>query len=88
MKNFAIFALALFVLGFYYLGYSTDYYVDVNRGGGPSADGSFENPWGTITQALEEVEGSKEDPAVIHVAPGRYDMAHGERFPLVMKSLI
>jgi uncharacterized repeat protein (TIGR01451 family) len=60
-----------------------NYYVDAGSGSDATGDGSQSAPWQTVTYALSQVTG---DDVEIHVAPGVYDAALGESFPLVMKT--
>jgi len=55
-------------------------YVDANLGSDVSGTGSQANPWLTITHALAQVT----PPVEIHVAPGLYDAALGEVYPLTL----
>ena len=65
-------------------GFCEDFYVDVKREPFDiSNNGTPENPWGTITEALLAVYTIDTDIAVIHVAPGTYNPAEGEIFPLL-----
>jgi hypothetical protein len=79
-SSLVVIALTLMISGVF-----ADYYVDINAADANGV-GSIEKPWKSITRALSEVEGSKENPEVIHVAQGTYDKTHGEEFPLVMES--
>ena len=58
------------------------YYVDAINGSDTTGDGSETMPWRTITHALSHVAGPDVE---IHVAPGTYDEALGESFPLTME---
>ncbi len=58
------------------------YYVDAVHGSDQTGDGGPTNPWQTITHALSQVAGPDVE---IHVAPGIYDQALGESFPVVME---
>jgi hypothetical protein len=60
------------------------FYVDATRAS--SGNGSQACPFKTITQALAAVTGLSSPPALatINVAPGTYDAALGETFPLVI----
>lgn len=59
------------------------YYVDAVYGSNLTGDGSLQAPWQTITYALSQITSSNVE---IHVAPGTYNQALGESFPLVMES--
>ena len=54
-------------------------YVDAVYGSDLTGDGSPASPWQTITYALSQVTGPDVE---IHIAPGTYDAALGEIFPL------
>ncbi len=58
------------------------YYVDAVQGSNATGDGSQAAPWQTITHALGQVSGPDVE---IHVAPGVYNSALGETFPIVME---
>ena len=62
---------------------ATTYYVDAVNGSNSTGNGSAAAPWKTITYALSQVG---DPPSEIHVAPGNYNAALGESFPLVMES--
>jgi len=69
-------------------GFGGDYYVAAT-GNDTTGNGSALYPWRTIAYALSVIEGSINNPHVIHVAPGTYDSIHtGEKFPLQLKSYI
>jgi len=62
-----------------------DYYVDARLGNDLSGNGSPQAPWRTLTRALQSVQppsSPTEGGSSLHVAPGLYDPALGERFPL------
>src|SRR5260221_10959539 len=63
------------------LGVVVDYFVDVNNGSDVTGDGSANAPWKTITRALSQAAANG---SVIRVAPGLYNQAAGESFPLNM----
>jgi hypothetical protein len=65
-----------------YVPLTTFYYVDAVNGSDASGDGSPGNPWQTLTHALSQVDGPDVE---IHAAPGTYDTALGEVFPLTME---
>jgi hypothetical protein len=54
-------------------------YVDAVYGSDLTGDGGPTSPWQTITYALSQVTGPDVE---IHIAPGTYDAALGETFPL------
>jgi len=58
-----------------------DWYVDATLGSDATGNGSAQKPWATISFALTQVPGLDDQ---IQVAPGRYDAALGEQFPLVL----
>ena len=80
------------ILFFTTLAFSIDcdeYYIDASQVPfGSSNDGSKENPWGAITEAISCVNPSEENIVILHLAPGRYDKRGGETFPLSPKSHI
>jgi hypothetical protein len=53
-------------------------YVDAEDGSDAAGDGSFENPFKTITRALFDAGAGD----VVRVGPGTYDAANGEVFPI------
>jgi uncharacterized repeat protein (TIGR01451 family) len=62
-----------------------DYYVDAVNGSDVTGNGSQSDPWQTVSYALSQVIGPDVD---IHVAPGVYDTALGESFPIVMEQAV
>ncbi|MGB2853905.1 MAG: DUF1565 domain-containing protein, partial [Dehalococcoidia bacterium] len=62
------------------------YYVDAANGDDTSGNGTFENPWKTITHAVKTVPaGNSSYQRSIAVLPtGTYDEANGEVFPIVL----
>jgi len=64
---------------------SADYYVDANAS--PGGDGSSLRPYRTITAAIDAYSGSQGEPKTVRVAPGTYDEALGEHFPLSLRGL-
>ena len=60
-----------------------DYYVDATTS--PGGDGSRAHPFATITAAIAASPSGV--PKRIYVAPGTYDAALGERFPLTLRSI-
>ena len=70
-------------------GFCKDYYVDASKNpSDPNCDGTLENPWPNITTAISRVTVSENDPAVIHVASGTYNLSQGEIFPIDLNSHI
>ena len=63
-----------------------NYYVDINNGSNANEGISPDSPWKTLSHAFLIVEGTEKEPAIIHVAKGRYCMEKGEAFPFIMKS--
>lgn len=57
---------------------ATDHYVDAVYGNDANGGTSTADAWRTITRALTSASGGDE----IHIAPGTYDTALGEVFPL------
>lgn len=58
-----------------------EFYVSTT-GSDTTGDGSENAPWRTISHAMLQAGGGFE--SVIHVAPGRYDRANGELFPITV----
>jgi uncharacterized repeat protein (TIGR01451 family) len=58
------------------------YYVDAVHGSDLNGDGSQNAPWQTVSYGLSQVSGPDTE---LHVAPGVYNSALGESFPIVMK---
>ncbi|MBU1628222.1 PQQ-binding-like beta-propeller repeat protein [bacterium] len=66
--------------------WKSDYWVN-SKSLFEDKDGSKENPWLTITEALRHITGSPDNPQTnIHVASGTYNIVLGETIPLVLKS--
>ncbi|MBU1628225.1 DUF1565 domain-containing protein [bacterium] len=87
MKQIAsITTIALLVLTLNVISFAGDYYVDAVNGDNGNSGTSADDAWKTITNALSTVSGSEEEPAIIHVNAGTYNMALGEVFPIEMKS--
>ncbi|MCB0263073.1 MAG: right-handed parallel beta-helix repeat-containing protein [Calditrichaeota bacterium] len=61
-------------------------YVDAVNGDNQNGDGTFTNPWQTISYALSHITDTERHTIV--VAPGSYDTSLGENFPLLMKDRI
>ena len=58
---------------------ATDRYVDAVAGSDASGDGSASAPWKSITYALQRIPQVGTD---LWIAPGVYDAANGETFPI------
>lgn len=58
------------------------YYVDAVNGSNVTGNGTSVAPWQTISYAMGQIMGTDVE---LHVAPGVYDAALGESFPVVMK---
>ena len=70
-------------------GFCGDYYVDsAGNPGDLSLNGTPDNPWGSITQALSQIVASESDPAVIHLKAGEYIKDSGETLPLMIPSYV
>jgi len=66
---------------------SPDYYVDPATGRDDYLAGSKESPWRTLTYALSQAQPCEDCEKVnIHLAPGFYGYANGEKFPIQMRS--
>ena len=61
-----------------------DIYVDAQNGDDVTGDGSVNNPYKTITKGLSVAQPSDS----VKVAPGTYDVANGEQFPLEVPYLV
>jgi hypothetical protein len=62
-----------------------DYYVDSRAPDG--GDGSKQWPFKTISRAILAYANTQDQPKKAYVAPGTYDKALGEQFPLVLRGL-
>jgi len=71
-------ALSLLSLG----AHAGDYYVDAVHGNNANSGASPAQAWRTITRALSALPSTLGPAEVIHIAPGVYDSALGEAFPL------
>jgi len=79
--------VAVILLSLSAQGTGKDYYVDSSRDPHTQiCEGTAENPWATITQALKELISIENDPAVINIAPGFYNGDSGEVFPLQLSN--
>ena len=65
-----------------------DYWADARKGSDENGDGSEENPWRTITYALDNIENMISYPLNLHVNRGIYSIETGETFPVKMKDYI
>lgn len=88
MKKYAILTTIIFVLSFMVQGICMDYYVDAVNGDENNSGMRKDDAFKTITHALIHTLAIRSDPAVIYVAPGNYDTANGESFPLPLKSYV
>lgn len=59
-----------------------EWYVDAAAGSDANAGTSAASAWRTLTHALAVLSSLPNDVQTLHVAPGTYDPAHGEVFPL------
>jgi hypothetical protein len=78
-------ALAAGFLTFTSFAAAGDYYVDARLGDDTNGNGSPQAPWRTLTRALLSAQppsSPNEGSCSLYVAPGLYDPALGERFPL------
>src|SRR6185503_3931274 len=60
---------------------AADWYVDVQNGSDANSGSSPNAAWRTLTHAVYHFPAST-SPQLIHVAPGTYDAAHGEQYPI------
>ncbi|MBU1627286.1 VCBS repeat-containing protein, partial [bacterium] len=67
---------------------STDLYVDAVNGYDYNSGTSIDDAFKTITVAFNRVVSSEDNPVTIHLAPGNYNEASGEKFPIELKSFI
>ncbi|MBU1626829.1 DUF1565 domain-containing protein [bacterium] len=88
MNKTIISCLILFILSLGLSSYGTDFYVDAENGANDNSGTSVSFAWKTITHALSQVSGTKDEQAVIHIAVGTYDIANGETFPLNVNSYV
>ena len=70
--------------------HAADFWVDVENGSNDNSGLTPDDAWNTITYALTLIDGTKDEPATIHVAKGiyRYDMDYSEIYPLNMKNYV
>ena len=61
---------------------ASDHYVDALNGNDANGGTSTLDAWRTITHALAVIGSLPLDSQTVHVAPGTYDAALGESFPL------
>jgi len=64
--------------------HAADFHVDANLGSDATGNGTAALPWKTLTHALQKSAGQSGAPHRILVAPGKYDAASGEAFPLIL----
>jgi hypothetical protein len=74
----SVVALSLFSLA----AHAGDYYVDAVHGDNANSGASPAQAWRTITRAVSALPSTLGPAEVVHVAPGVYDSALGEVFPL------
>ena len=62
------------------------YYVDAANGNDTTGNGTFDNPWKTITHAVNTVPAGNESycKSIAVLPTGTYDEANGEVFPIVL----
>jgi predicted outer membrane repeat protein len=65
-----------------------DYFVDTVVGNDTANDGSHDAPWRTITFTLSNVVCSSDNPAIIYIAEGYYNLNNGEKLPLMINDNI
>jgi len=84
-----VYVTVLIVLVCTSLAFCKDYYVDSINGDpeDPGSNGTIEKPWAAISYALSQVAPTESDPAIIHIAEGRYDRSN-EDFPILLKSFV
>jgi len=83
-KAVSIVLIVIILLSLNSLSSAADYYVDSINGDNSNTGSLVDDAWQTITHAIENAESTSDDPAFIFIAPGTYDMALGETFPLNM----
>ena len=67
---------------------ASDYYVDANNGSNDNSGRSKDEAWKTITYAISQVQGTEDNPAIIHIGEGKYGyyINNDESFPLKLKN--
>jgi hypothetical protein len=65
--------------------YAGDGYVDAQNGNDANSGQSPAAAWKTLTHAVATLPSSPGQQQLIHAAPGVYDVANGESYPLEMK---
>jgi hypothetical protein len=65
--------------------YAADWYVDAQNGNDANSGQSPAAAWKTLTHAVATLPSSPGQQQLIHAAPGVYDVANGESYPLEMK---
>ncbi|MBU1627031.1 DUF1565 domain-containing protein, partial [bacterium] len=90
MKHSILLTLITAILFFCISSYciSSDFYIDAVNGNNANSGTSEDEAWKTISYALTYVVGTEENPALIHVAAGTYNMELGEDFPLNIDSFM
>ena len=78
-----IILIVLPVLIFTFPASASEYYVNAATGSDTPANGTEVSPWKTVTYALSQISGSGH---TLHVAPGTYNIALGETFPILIKN--
>ena len=84
----AIITISLFVLTLNTLSFADIFYVDAVSGSNDNSGTAEDDAWQTITHALNSASGTEENPALIYVAAGTYNMTLGESFPITMNDNI
>jgi hypothetical protein len=64
---------------------ASDWYVDAANGNDANNGQSAASAWKTLTHAVNRLPASPGEQLLIHAAPGVYDPANGESYPLLMK---
>ncbi len=75
--------LIVLLLGFGCAANAGDYYVTADGSDGNTGT-SIEQAWATITHAVDNVFGTEEDPAVIHLMMSTFSRESGEDFPITV----
>jgi len=87
-KLITIMAIAFILFSFNTLSFAAGYYVDAINGNDENSGFSEDKPLKTISRALSIFKGMPDNPAIINIAAGNYDLTLGEGFPLKMKDNI
>ncbi|MBU1627607.1 DUF1565 domain-containing protein [bacterium] len=88
MYKFSLLKWIFIILMIPSIAFSADFFVNVDSGSNSNSGMSSEDAWETITYALSQVEGTKDNQAIIHIAAGLYNPASEEEFPLEMKDYV